>query len=157
MKACRKCGEVKSLDQFSKNRTAPDGLQYRCKPCARQDTAKWQRENREAQNAKTRRYKRRQRELGKSTPSDLRANLRRYGLTPEQWQEMFEAQNGVCAICLKPETRVAKGRLQRLAVDHDHDTGRVRGLLCSFCNTGIGCLQDDTEILRSAITYLTPR
>lgn len=67
---------------------------------------------------------------------------------------MYDAQGGVCAICHKPETATRRGKLKALAVDHCHDTGLVRGLLCVECNTGIGKLREDTAILRSAIRYL---
>lgn len=74
-----------------------------------------------------------------------------YGLTVERYQQMLDAQSGVCAICGSAPAG------KRLAVDHCHKTGRVRGLLCDMCNHGLGRLQDDTEILRKAITYLETR
>lgn len=61
---------------------------------------------------------------------------------------LFAAQDGKCAICLRPETTP-------LIIDHDHDSGRVRGLLCSACNRGIGMLQDSAEVVSSAASYLT--
>jgi len=64
---------------------------------------------------------------------------------------MEQAQGGVCAICGKPE---ATARTKRLCVDHCHETGKVRGLLCSHCNRAIGLLGDSCAILASAITYL---
>lgn len=70
---------------------------------------------------------------------------RRYGLTLEQYQEMLEAAQGVCPIC-KQE--------RKLVVDHDHKTGRVRGLLCQRCNLGIGLLGDDSQTLSNASDYL---
>lgn len=73
-----------------------------------------------------------------------------YGITVEEYEALLEVQNGLCAICKQPE--VVPDR--NLAVDHDHDTQRVRGLLCTACNRGIGCLQDDPEILQAAIDYL---
>lgn len=73
---------------------------------------------------------------------------RLYGLSDEDFQERLDEQNAVCAICGKdPGDR-------SLAVDHDHASGSIRGLLCSTCNTGIGGLKDDPELLRRAITYL---
>lgn len=64
---------------------------------------------------------------------------------------MLEEQHGVCAICGKPET---KPNAKYLAVDHDHKTGEVRGLLCNNCNRALGLLQDNTEVLQNAINYL---
>lgn len=79
---------------------------------------------------------------------------RKFGVTRLQYAEMFHRQNGVCAICFQAETATRKGNVKALAVDHDHKTGRVRGLLCSDCNTGIGKLKDNPEVLRNAADYL---
>jgi hypothetical protein len=78
----------------------------------------------------------------------------KFGITPEDYDRLLEAQGGVCAICKRyPPHR----RIKRLCVDHDHKTGRIRGLLCSRCNSGIGMLQDDEASLSGAIAYLTGR
>lgn len=79
---------------------------------------------------------------------------RQFGLTKQDYAEMFLKQNGVCAICSQPETATRNGRVKTLAVDHDHSSGKVRGLLCSDCNTGIGKLKEDRSIFLSAIKYL---
>lgn len=78
-------------------------------------------------------------------------------LTAGEYHKMFEKQHGVCAICGKPETRKApqtNGRICRLHIDHDHKTGKVRGLLCSRCNIGLGHFMDNIEFLLKAIRYL---
>jgi hypothetical protein len=81
--------------------------------------------------------------------------LREYGLTEAEYQAMLEEQSGVCAICRRPESaRTSSGEIRRLAVDHDHETGAVRGLLCGACNRGIGLLGDDADRLASAAAYL---
>lgn len=71
-------------------------------------------------------------------------------------EKLLVAQNHVCAICQKPETKVNKstGKLYSLAVDHDHDTGRVRGLLCFSCNIALGKLKDSLDIAKRAVRYL---
>ena len=74
----------------------------------------------------------------------------RYGISPADYAEMLETQENGCAICGK----TAEEDGQRLAVDHDHDTGEVRGLLCGSCNPGIGFFQHDRDLLHSAIAYL---
>jgi hypothetical protein len=79
---------------------------------------------------------------------------RRFGITRQDYAEMFHAQNGVCAICSQPETATRNGRVKALAVDHNHSTGKIRGLLCSDCNTGIGKLKENRNIFLSAIKYL---
>lgn len=77
-----------------------------------------------------------------------------YGITAEDYQRMFAEQKGVCAICSQPETATMRGQVMWLAVDHDHDTGAVRGLLCKECNSMIGKARDSTQILSAAIRYL---
>ena len=68
---------------------------------------------------------------------------------------MESQQGGVCAICKKPEkSKWNTEQPMLLAVDHDHETGRVRGLLCNNCNTGLGKFMDDPDLLSSAIEYL---
>ncbi|TAL42572.1 MAG: hypothetical protein EPN91_07960 [Salinibacterium sp.] len=81
--------------------------------------------------------------------------LRVYGLTDAGYDQLLAAQGGVCAICRKAETaRNRQGRIRPLAVDHDHDTGDVRGLLCANCNVGIGYFDDEPERLQAGATYL---
>jgi hypothetical protein len=75
-----------------------------------------------------------------------RYHLRTYGLTPEQYADLYNNQEGVCAICRLREAT---------CIDHNHETGLVRALLCRRCNTGIGQFGDDPELLALAIDYLT--
>lgn len=77
-----------------------------------------------------------------------------FGITLEQYDALFESQHGLCAICKHPEHRVKGGRILPLCVDHDHETKRVRQLLCADCNTAIGLMQDDVLRLQSAIAYI---
>lgn len=74
----------------------------------------------------------------------------RYGVTLEQYEAMLNRQGGVCAVC-----RGASSKGTKLAVDHCHDTGAVRGLLCDNCNRAIGLLGDDADVLRRAAEYLS--
>lgn len=80
--------------------------------------------------------------------------LLRFNLSMEDYSQMLSAQGGVCAICKQPETHMRNGKVKALAVDHNHKTGKVRGLLCSDCNTGIGKLKDSPDVLQAAIDYL---
>lgn len=77
-----------------------------------------------------------------------------YGVTLDWYNEQLVKQNGVCAICGQPETAIIHGKQISLAVDHCHDTGKVRKLLCRACNQAIGLLRHDRNLLRSAIEYL---
>jgi len=88
-----------------------------------------------------------------NTPFDR--DLRQlYNITEEQYNIMLKEQNGVCAICHNPESSKCKGTLRRLAVDHNHKTGLVRGLLCSSCNRLLGSAKDNVEVLRDSMLYL---
>ena len=82
--------------------------------------------------------------------------LRQFNMSVADYDEMFEAQDGDCALCGRPETRKnpKTGEVLRLAVDHCHVTGRVRGLLCCNCNTGLGKLGDTPEALEKALAYV---
>lgn len=79
--------------------------------------------------------------------------LRNYSMTPTEFNALWDSQDGRCAVCkvpLEPRGRTKKSA----AVDHNHATGKVRGILCRGCNTGIGNLRDDPEILTAAVEYL---
>lgn len=78
----------------------------------------------------------------------------RFGITPEQYAEMLVMQKGVCAICSQPETVIFRGKIKQLGVDHDHETGKIRSLLCSQCNSGLGYFKDSPRLLAGAIGYL---
>lgn len=73
--------------------------------------------------------------------------LQRYGLTCDEYDAILAQQGGVCPIC--------DGPIKDPAVDHDHLTGRVRGIVCKLCNTGLGALKDSPFVLARAIVYLT--
>lgn len=79
-----------------------------------------------------------------------RRNYSKYGITVADYWQLYRAQMGMCAIC-QNRRRGMRG----LVIDHDHETGRVRALLCAKCNSAIGLLADDPEIIRSAADYLT--
>ena len=76
--------------------------------------------------------------------------LKKYNLTIEQYNEMFEKQNGCCAICDKHQSELT----QILGIDHNHTTGDVRGLLCTQCNSAIGMVKESIELLEKCKQYL---
>lgn len=78
-----------------------------------------------------------------------------FGLTSAEYAAMFVAQGNGCAICRREERKQRNGNPIRLAVDHDHSTGQVRGLLCDRCNRFLGAMEDSVELLTAAISYLT--
>jgi hypothetical protein len=74
----------------------------------------------------------------------------KFGITVEEYDKLYLQQKGRCGICEKHQSEFKR----RFAVDHNHDTGQVRGLLCGNCNTGIGNLRDSIKLLKKAIKYL---
>jgi hypothetical protein len=81
--------------------------------------------------------------------------LRRYyGMTIQEYADKHTAQDGVCAICKGPETAKMHGKIKPLSVDHEHGTGRIRGLLCTQCNYMIGHCREDRNILLAGVRYL---
>lgn len=80
--------------------------------------------------------------------------LKQYGITYEEYSVVLALQGGLCAICKGDEIVKRGNKPVRLSVDHDHHTGKVRGLLCQRCNSLLGFAQDDISILRGAIDYL---
>ena len=157
MKRCKHCREEKPLEDFYTDRKARDGRRPECKSCnlARRKAKyeqnprpyidrvlKWQRENPERVRANMDRY----RSSGRKKVSDRKSHLKRnYGLTLEAFEALLVAQGGGCAICGKPDAD---------NVDHDHRTGRVRGILCFNCNIAVGQLEDTAERALAVATYL---
>lgn len=79
---------------------------------------------------------------------------KKFGISLEMYDQLLDEQRHTCAICGRPEKTIIRGKLVPLAVDHDHNTGSVRGLLCVPCNRGLGLFKDDLSILEKAIAYL---
>jgi len=129
-KLCGRCGHTKPLEDFPRTSRNKDGRGSRCKPCASAATREW-------------------RAAHPDLPAWRRALLlSSYGLTQETFDAMLARQGGGCALCNAPAATT------RIVVDHDHQTGRVRGLLCVSCNAAIGKLGDSAEALRYVVTYL---
>jgi hypothetical protein len=149
-KICCECKQEKNETEFCRKTTARDGLRSSCKDC---DNA------RSRKNYSKNPEKHRQRNLAKYWREKPRAQnsrlVRLYGITKEQYNKMFVAQNGRCAICNMPQDSGNKRDAEKvLAVDHDHKNGRVRGLLCTACNTALGRFRDDPEFIKRALGYL---
>jgi hypothetical protein len=106
-------------------------------------------ERRQRENLKNRRARKQYPDRYKN--ADL---LKTFGITLKKYNKMLEGQNGVCAICEEKETAKRNGKTLSLAVDHDHNTGKVRALLCQACNHGIGHMRDSPTLLTAAINYL---
>lgn len=128
------CGLTKPLSEFYDSRQGAAVYKFaQCKACCGERVKTHQANNK-----------------GRWAVYAHRTNIRRhYGLEPEQYAAMEQEQQGLCAICGNPPPEGT-----RLAVDHNHKTHEVRGLLCSSCNNGLGRFKDEPELLRLAATYL---
>lgn len=127
LKPCSKCGEMKPRTKFYKDRSMANGYSSNCVDCRKAGRA-----------GKTRRW-------------DILE--KKYGLTKFQFEELLIDQNFQCAICDTKFEGNEKG-YESICVDHDHETNEVRGLLCRYCNIGLGKFKDNVESLRQAANYL---
>ena len=143
MKACTKCGEVKDLTLFYRDARKLDGRQAQCKSCA--DIANKHYYYKDGLKTNTRQLSLKKTQL-----------KRLYGCTIEDVYTMHKQQNGKCAICDKEIIVIGNSltKYQVACVDHNHVTGKIRGLLCNTCNRGLGFFKDSTEIVRKAFMYM---
>lgn len=143
-KSCNTCRDVKPLSEFNiinkKTNPRPD---YYCRSCRSEYRKKWydERGGKEKQNKYW--------FGGAKEKSRWERIQREYNLSRDEYDALLTSQNNKCAICQteKPEDR-------HFDVDHDHTTGRVRGLLCNRCNRGLGYFNDDFTLIRTALNYL---
>jgi len=133
-RVCRTCGELRPISEFSVSRNYKTGKSWhrrRCRACDAIYGRSWRVANPFAHR---------------------RSVLKRlYNIELEEYERLYDAQGGGCAICGQPERSKITGLL---VVDHNHDTKKVRGLLCTNCNIAIGHLRDDPNVLRAAALYL---
>lgn len=169
---CIECTISKSLEEFSTDRRYKLGLKLCCKECEEKHRKtvgeklnalrrERYRDNHSNILGKKKSYYEKNGNLIRNRHRAWRQNntekikeLRlqyKYKISLEEYNSLHETQQGLCAICQEPPS--SRG----LVVDHDHDTGVVRGLLCDSCNVGIGALKDDPKILRNAALYLEAR
>ena len=137
-KKCSCCGEIKPTTEFAKRKNREKwGFNSYCKACKKKKHHEYYLKDKD-------RFKRLVR--GRA--------LKQYGLTFEDQEQMLREQNNKCAICCKEIFLFGSSKKLTAHVDHDHKTGKVRGLLCQECNTGLGKFRDNTEYLLGAISYL---
>ena len=139
-KTCGRCKVTFPAAEFSWNANKAIGRSYRCsrcKTCKAAITKEW---------------------LAKVGPVRAKkSKLRKYyGLSVPEYEAMIAGQGDLCFICRKPSSDIdpRSGKPKSLAVDHCHESGKVRSLLCSACNMGIGCFCDSIELLQRAASYL---
>lgn len=133
-KFCKSCENEKPLSSFSKAKDAKDGLNYLCKTCNATKARLWYSNNKDKARKRIKEYH------CKHPEAHRRRWLKNaYGITIDDYNEMFENQDGCCAICDIHQ----KDLKRKLFVDHCHKTGKVRGLLCYICNARLGTLEDE--------------
>jgi hypothetical protein len=137
MKVCRICDRKKTLVDFNKKSSSSDGYRSECRECQKKSAK--DRYNIDP-NAHKQRTKVNQRSY----------TAKKFGLTFSELEAMYVQQDNRCAICGVSEEDHGK----YLAIDHCHQTGKVRGLLCMSCNTGLGNFKDRSDLLMLAIMYL---
>ena len=136
-KKCCKCGCLKPFSEFYNKNNTKDKKRTRCKQCESEDQKQKKKESLKADFEGTRLKER-------------ASNLKRmFNMSLEEYDTKLQAQNGVCAIC---GGHCVSGK--RLAVDHDHKTGKIRDLLCINCNGGLGKFKDNVALLLKAADYL---
>lgn len=141
MKLCNKCGVEKEVSKFYAQSSTSDGLQHWCKECHTNYSKTHYANNKNKRKETNKAYYLNNKE---------KYYLRNYGITLDEYNKMYDDQKGCCKICGEHQDSFSIN----FAVDHCHTTGKVRGLLCSNCNRGVGYLKDSTTILQSAIDYL---
>lgn len=149
-KECPQCREVLPKSSFSKSSRARDGLQSWCKSCHRKKHDAWWAKKTPKEQVK---FQKRHNAGRRGNPDQQRKNLLRYrfGLSVEQYDWLLAMQHGQCAIC---KSEKSNGKGHRLQVDHCHESGQIRGLLCHSCNSAIGMFKDDPKLLIAALYYI---
>ena len=145
-KRCPRCEQDKFFSAFGKDKTKKTGLSSYCLDCAKA--------NRKINYAKNPKHeKRKLTEYYKANKEQFRSYSLKslYDLSAETYKEMLAQQNSSCKICKTHENNLKR----KLFVDHCHETGKVRGLLCQSCNTMLGNAKDNVLVLQSAINYLS--
>ena len=160
-KQCNRCGEVKSTSLFYRHKQTKDGYLGQCKACVAARNKADYASNRERNKAYARDYHNKNREAVKEkmraryvANKDSRRDKaldKKLGKGASAFYKAEKAKSDKCRICGINESEAPKGRL---AIDHCHETGKLRGLLCDKCNTAIGLFQDNVSNLTAAIEYL---
>lgn len=129
---CPACEVNKTFDNFYKDKRGKNGLTRRCKAC-------WSKKS----------YYSRTRSPESIDKNYWRVATNRYGITKDEFYVMLESQGNKCKICKREADTY-----RRLTIDHDHNTGKIRGILCGQCNSGLGLFKDDVYIMKEAIRYI---
>lgn len=155
MKICTRCSEQKSLEEFGRAKGYKDGIRSECKKCYKARVSEWRKKNPEKWQSQWNRNNKARKERGYNWHLNNRERARSkhlkraYGLTLEDYERMYQEQSGKCAACQESH--------ETLDVDHCHETGRVRALLCNRCNRALGMANDNPELIKKLLVYITDR
>lgn len=152
-KRCTKCGQIKSIDSFYRLSRNTDGLNRQCKSCKKE----YEKESRKTQrkaDPEGFKKKRHQEYLNGKDKQLEKTRQRKYKeYTPGLFDELYLEQRGRCAICGTHQSELKTA----LCIEHNHDTNKIRGLLCNRCNIGIMNFKEDAENCLKAYQYLRER
>lgn len=171
LKRCTICGSEKPFTEFHKQKNGKDGVRANCKKCASEDAKTYTNIPSVKERLKGVRKAWDNSPAGKAIRKAMyteynnrpevkerhRAHwfMKQYGITLEEYKKMYDNQNGNCAICGEHYELRGENKLKTLHVDHDHETGDVRGLLCHNCNSGIGYFKEDLNLIKRIEHYLS--
>lgn len=179
-KSCTKCGIEKESSQFYKSKGGKFGTTSFCIECYKLIHKLWREKNKEKLRKKQKIYyenhkkelycyrminKKKRRIYDKNYGKEKRSHkrnmwlLKTYQIDSLSYYRLLKQQNEVCAICGKKEIIFDKrnNKFRSLAIDHNHKTGKIRGLLCSKCNRGLGLFDDNIQLLKNVIIYLSTK
>lgn len=138
-KKCSRCKEEKPVEEFSRDKRGKFGRDNYCKKCRYKITKKYKQSKEGKENHRN---------------NNL---IDKYGISQKDYDRMFVEQDGKCAICGTENFQghlYSKRKVDYFSIDHDHETGKVRGLLCLSCNIALGNFRDSIELLKKSISYL---
>lgn len=144
MKLCSHCKIVKSTNLFGLNKSQKDGFSHRCKDCSKKLAKQWRNKHPDRVKATHATWRSKNKDLVRRMNNDTKLKSR-YGISRAEFLALYKKQAGRCGICSK-ETK--------LVVDHEHSSGKIRGLLCRSCNIGLGMFQDSLFAIRCAADYV---
>ena len=148
-KKCKRCGVVRDITDFHLTDGCIGGRRPVCKYCIREQQKIRYYKDVDKSRIKAREYNKNNKHITRAI------NLKKkFNITLEEYDELFYRQHGVCAICGRPETSKYKGTIRHLAIDHNHVTNEIRGLLCQKCNQALGLLNDNPVIIKSMLEYI---
>lgn len=166
MKICTKCKQTKEEKDFYKRKDGSTASH--CKLCfklkMRENRKNWTPEQKLKDKIRLNKYIKENKEHVKNKHKEYwdrnkdksknNALYRKYGISLSDYQKMFAEQLGVCAICYQAEVATINNIRKTLSVDHNHTTGKIRGLLCYRCNSALGLLKEDEKLIMSTLFYI---